>query len=943
MDYSDSAMIALVPSEADAERLSVQGYEPMSQLHTTLVFLGKENGLDDWTALEAGCRRLAANCPPLELKTWAVSHFNPTGENPCAVYLVGQGEKDNGSHLEQMQTDALDLAVNEVPNLPEQHTPWIPHMTIGYGLDPNTLTHGGAPVTFDRLRLAVGQHDVYIPLEGGKNPEAVAASGAIGVDVDTRLDRLEVVVGSEITGRLRQAWDELLHPRGRDGRFIEKNGYIHGNVTPSGGGDPVNANRARVVKFIPNPRDAGDPIVEVDLGGGKRGRALASTIERTAGPKASLNGPNLPNKAGTDLPDDEGLDVITPDQIEALFMDTSTPAVVVDNVDDALRELAAGNKVDLQQPEDVSILLDRMVEIVNEAKASGDTAPDYNLCDVTVEGASLFCAEHKGIPRVQMPQLTGKPLPGSKADALKDENGSVDLNADFRKMLEDRGVSVRDDRKPANYLKASQNELNGSKVAGMASAIESGKFNPDGDGTRLFVSNDNYIVDGHHRWAALTATGIDNGEDAPEMDVAVVDMSILELLAEANKFAKDMGLPQASASNRDPVNINQDAPNVDVDVDAVDAPVVKAPKVYDKTADDYGFEYHPEYEKLPELAEARAWEGWDSLPEEEIDPKDLKFVENAFASSSVDKVVNGDEPLREGYVAKVLRLDNGDLVMADGHHRAIMASEMGQPLKAHVVDAKDLPDDVPDEELPTNEPDVRPVSDALQLSQYADSPYAQRVNSLMATAEKIEPKTTSDLEKIAADNGGQMIGLDFKFKKPDGVAEKIERKVIEKNVRPEDVQINDALRYTMEFPPDQYVDGVKNAIESMRAAGYKMPDEAIENSWGQHDGYNGINATFQEPSTGAIVELQFHTPESFVIKDKGTHNDYEIVRNFDNPEPARRSAYDRMVDISDNQEFPTGDLSSIGIPKRRDFIPNPNVEPEKDSQAKLLDRVTEGP
>lgn len=553
MDYHDGAMVALIPSTDDATRLAVDDYEPPQELHVTLTFLGKAEDIDDWTALEAGCRRIAAKTAPIEANPWAVSHFNPTGEDPCAVYLMGNNEA-----LEPLRDEVNDLCYNEMPNLPQQHSPWVPHMTMGYGLDPNTLTQAGTPITLDKIRIAVGGHIIDIPLEGGEQEGLAASAGYAGWDVAYRLDRLESAllagVGDRVSNRLGKLFDELLHPRGKDGRFIEKNGFVHGDVTPDGGGPKVPANRAKVVRFIPNPKNSGDPIVEVDLGGGKHGRALASEIETTAGAKARLSGnvPNVPDASVTDAatPDVNVPDLpeLSADRITEIMRGDGEPTVV-HTVDEALAALASGQKVDLQQPDQVNILLDRMTEIVNDAKLKGEQAPNYNLCEVTVEGASLFCAESKGIPRVEMPQLSGEPLPDTPAANLpRNERGHVDLADGFRKSLEDRGVTITDTELPATHLKASQNELNGAQVARLAKSMEDGSFVPDAKA--IFVSKDGYVVDGHHRWAAAMSEGLGTG-DEQNMNVSVVDMGILDLLAEANTYAKEQGVPQLSVGQTD--------------------------------------------------------------------------------------------------------------------------------------------------------------------------------------------------------------------------------------------------------------------------------------------------------------------------------------------------------------------------------------------------------
>lgn len=208
--------------------------------------------------------------------------------------------------------------------------------------------------------------------------------------------------------------------------------------------------------------------------------------------------------------------------------------------------LSQGVRVRLSQPREASTLLHELAKRVKEAKALGADAPTYDLCKVTVRNTSLFCSESKGIKRVDIPQLSGVPLPGSPGDKLeKDKKGAIDLAPAFRKMLEKRGIKVTNEDEKASHLRASQIELNGAKVASMTEYLDSGGKLGGGDG-RIFVSEDNYIVDGHHRWAANVGQDLSDGNLGDiDMPVARVQMSIIELLDEANRYAKEMGIPQA--------------------------------------------------------------------------------------------------------------------------------------------------------------------------------------------------------------------------------------------------------------------------------------------------------------------------------------------------------------------------------------------------------------
>jgi predicted DNA-binding protein YlxM (UPF0122 family) len=205
-------------------------------------------------------------------------------------------------------------------------------------------------------------------------------------------------------------------------------------------------------------------------------------------------------------------------------------------------------KVSVKQRREVSMKIDDLAKKSAEAKASGEKAPNFNLCDITIPGTNLYCSGNKGIPREQMPQFKGTPTPGSEADKMqKDKNGEVDTEEMFKKMLQDKGIKVSEPTTvPADQLKATQTELVGSKVAGMTKALETDPNHP-AITAPIYVSSDGYVLDGHHRWAAVTSQSITSGREA-KMNVRVIDMQISELVKTSNQFAQDIGV-QAKAAD----------------------------------------------------------------------------------------------------------------------------------------------------------------------------------------------------------------------------------------------------------------------------------------------------------------------------------------------------------------------------------------------------------
>jgi len=187
------------------------------------------------------------------------------------------------------------------------------------------------------------------------------------------------------------------------------------------------------------------------------------------------------------------------------------------DVDDAVKALAQNRQVELNQPREVATLLDKLGKVAADMEAKGEKAPDFDLCNVSVAGTNLFCAESHGIPRAKMPQLTKQ------------------QTQDFIADLEKRGFKVSKGTEFAAHLRATQDQLIGYKVAGIAGAIRN---NPDVGERGIVINRDGYILDGHHIWAAKI--GVDAADnilaDDKKMNVTRVDVGIIQLLHLANQF-----------------------------------------------------------------------------------------------------------------------------------------------------------------------------------------------------------------------------------------------------------------------------------------------------------------------------------------------------------------------------------------------------------------------
>jgi hypothetical protein len=208
------------------------------------------------------------------------------------------------------------------------------------------------------------------------------------------------------------------------------------------------------------------------------------------------------------------------------------------------------DQVDPLERQRVATIIDKLAELGNQAKEKGEKAPNFNLCQVTIPGTNLYCDGNKGIERAEMPQFKGTPAPGTPGSRLpKDKNGEVDTEKFFAKMLENKGIKVSE---PVSVnpdkLKATQSELVGVKVAQMAKVLD----DPNHPAYKvitdpIYVSNDGYVLDGHHRWAAVVAHNAAHPENQIPMKIRVVNAPIVPLVHQANQFAERMGIKAKAA------------------------------------------------------------------------------------------------------------------------------------------------------------------------------------------------------------------------------------------------------------------------------------------------------------------------------------------------------------------------------------------------------------
>lgn len=220
-DVHTGAMVALLPTAEDAARLAVDGGVPAEQLHCTLMYLGDaaEIPAKVRARLVDAVSRAVNSYPPVEADAFALSLFNPRGDEPCVV-LGMSGEMTDDAHT-LVEGAVRDVVAATALDLPEQHKPFVPHVTLAYTGDPGrlaALVDRTGPIVFDRVRVVFGGDATDIPLtavgwdDSDWNTQWDAPAVAAADGKDSRADRNELKRYWTKDPRGLAKWAKNAHP-----------------------------------------------------------------------------------------------------------------------------------------------------------------------------------------------------------------------------------------------------------------------------------------------------------------------------------------------------------------------------------------------------------------------------------------------------------------------------------------------------------------------------------------------------------------------------------------------------------------------------------------------------------------------------------------------------------------------------------------------------------
>ncbi len=171
---------------------------------------------------------------------------------------------------------------------------------------------------------------------------------------------------------------------------------------------------------------------------------------------------------------------------------------------------------------------------------------------------------------------------------------------------------------------------------------------------------------------------------------------------------------------------------------------------------------------------------------------------------------------------------------------------------------------------------------------------------LLSKISKAEPKITSDMQRIAGEN--QLAGLEFRKKTAESLARKITADSQVENISLAEAasKINDALRYTTIFDSDTFTEEYSKMKQKLIAEGYRVVK--VKNTWLTNGPYKGVNTVIEKDGTN--FEMQYHTRESFDLKNGPLHELYEKRRLSSTTKAERHKLDAEMVKLSKTLKVP---------------------------------------
>lgn len=176
------------------------------------------------------------------------------------------------------------------------------------------------------------------------------------------------------------------------------------------------------------------------------------------------------------------------------------------------------------------------------------------------------------------------------------------------------------------------------------------------------------------------------------------------------------------------------------------------------------------------------------------------------------------------------------------------------------------------------------------------------VNAVYKRASELEPILTNDMLSIVKQSNGYLDGLDFRLKSIDSITRKVQTDIVRTGITEGESlsKITDIVRYTTIFESKNFTRNYFRMQEILTEKGYNIT--RVKNTWRKGAVYKGINTIIEKD--GIKFEMQYHTKQSFELKNGKLHELYEKARILNVSSEELKKLNEKMKDLSNQLETP---------------------------------------
>jgi hypothetical protein len=195
-----------------------------------------------------------------------------------------------------------------------------------------------------------------------------------------------------------------------------------------------------------------------------------------------------------------------------------------------------------------------------------------------------------------------------------------------------------------------------------------------------------------------------------------------------------------------------------------------------------------------------------------------------------------------------------------------------------------------------------------------DASTEQRLSAAIDKIKEAAGQITDKMLSVEAEDPSRhLVGLECCLKGGDRIREKVVKFMRQMpSLSPDEAValVPDSVRYTLQYQPTRYCDGVRADMSRLLDAGFEPVK--VKNYWPDRE-YKGINSQWRDRATGQRFEVQFHTEVSRAAKEF-THEAYRRLRGT--------AGETSRGELRELHAFQGEVAAAVRVPHGADVVPN---------------------